>query len=257
MKYRKDWHAVMVQLTEYFSKTEFPRTINFVLKELGIETNTTRVINILREEFPDEMKSLEQNYYCMPSSSKGSIISGYFFVKYKDDIIRYIKDDLSMGEIYHILMSDPKNMSLGITRKRFMRDVHALIESSNVQEIKSTYKKIASRKHKRLEEIYKDVMRSRPYKYDVRTLCEKYGISKPTLYTFVKHSKHGKQLKKKLIYNEYENCTNRARLIRGIKNLELNGFSPKEIAKHLGVSERYVKCARRLVESMDDRISDD
>ena len=250
------WKTLMNELTEYFSNTKKPSTINSALKEIGvIKGNMTRTVKILREKFPDEMKTLEQNHYCMPASSRGSIISGYFFVKYKDDIARYITTGLSMSEIYDILMSDPRNKYLDITKERFTCEVYAAIRYGTSPEIKKAHDEKMLKKCTMLDELYKDVMTSRPYKYDVKTICEKYNVPKSVLYTAIKYTRNGKELKSRLIYNENVNCTNRLKLIKDIKEMELDGFSSKEIAEKFGVSEGYVKYTGMVVEHLDELIS--
>lgn len=256
MKYYKDWSTVMVQLTEYFETIKVPKTINAALKDLKIgSTNRTRIVKILREEFPDEMKALDQMHYCIPASSKGSIISGYFFVKYHGEFIRYIGEDMSMDKIYDILMQDPRNKHLGITKKKFMKDVYAHVEAGSDPEIKKVHNERMSKKRKRLDDLFKDVMTSRPYKYTVATICEKYDLDKATLYTILKHVKNGKDLKERLDYREYVNCTARAEIIKAIKSMELDGTSMKEIAEKFGVTESYVKYTAMAVERLNEKIS--
>lgn len=257
MKYQHEyWRDIMSQLTKYFETLRVPKTINAALKDLKIgSTNRTRIVKILRDKFPDEMMVLEQSHYCIPASSKGSITSGYIFVKYKDLIIRCINEDMGMDKIYDVLMQDPKNKYIGITKCKFMREVYAHIEAGSCPEIKKAHNERMMKKRKRLDDLFKDVMTSRPYKYDVRTICEKYDIDKATLYTILKHVKNGKKLKERLIYNEYPNCTTRAEIIRAIKTMKQRGISVKEIAEKFGVSEGYVKYTGMVVEHLDEQIS--
>ena len=257
MNYYKDWSEVMATLTKYFETIKVPKTINAALKDLKIgSTNRTRIVKILRKEFPEEMNALDQMHYCIPvSSSKGSIISGYFFVKYHDEFVRYINEDMGMDEIYDILMRDPRNNHLGITKKKFMRDVYTHIKAGSSPEIKKLYNERMSKKRKRLDELFKDVMSSRPYKYTVATICEKYDINKATLYTVLKHVKNGKDLKERLDYREYVNCTTRAEIIKAIKSMELDGTSMKQIAEKFGVTESYVKHTALAIERLNEKLS--
>lgn len=256
MKKLKDYRSIMTQLTEYFETIKVPKTINGALKELKIaSTNGTLIVKVLREEFPDEMKALEQTHYCIPSSSKGSIISGYFFVKYKDEIVHYINENMSMDKIYDILMQDPRNKHLEISKKKFMKDVYAHIEACSCPEIKKAHTERMAKIHKRLDNLVKDVMSSRPYKYTVATICEKYDLDKSTLYTILKHIKNGKELKERLDYREYVNCTTRAEIIKAIESMERDKITMKDVAKKFGVSEAYIKYTSMAVKRLNQKMS--
>ena len=256
MKYCTEYlAAIMAKLTEYFETVKVPKTINAALKDLGISpTNGSRTVKLLREEFPDEMKALEQTHYCIPSSSRGSIISGYFFVKYKDEIISYINEGLSMDKIYDILMEDPRNKHLEITKKKFMIDIYNSIKAGSCPEIKKAYNERAARRLGRLEEIYKDVMASEPNTYNVQSLSEKYKISKPMLYLLIKHTACGNKLMELLDYTEYTNCDSRSYNFRLIEDMKRDGFDIKEISDLLGISEKYTKYGLRSIESIDERL---
>ena len=258
MGYQKDWSTVMVQLMDYFETTKVPRTVSSALKELGVKgskSNRTHVLKILRKEFPDEMRALEHMHYCIPPTSRGSLVSGYFFVKYKDEFIRYIEEDMSMDKIYYILMQDPRNKNIDITKEKFIKDVYAHLRAGSAPDIKKAQDERKMKKHKRLDEIYLDVMTSRPYKYTVAAICEKYNMSKTTLYTLLKHTEHGKELKKRLDYKEYVNCTTRARLIKLSRKMMSEGISTKDIAEHFGVSEAYIKYTTKTMDNLDEKLS--
>lgn len=256
MAKKKNYRYLMDQLIEYFENTMVPRTIGGALNDLGIDAAyASTLLKRLRQDFPDEMQYVEDSHYCMPTSSRGSIIRGYFFVRYRDDIIRYIEDDLGFDKIYEILMKDPKNYHVNITKKEFMKHVYHFANNGCCPEIKKAYSDRAARRLGRLEELYKDVMRSKPYTYSVRSICEKYKISRAMVYLFIKHTKCGNKLIKLLDYTENTNCNSRSYNSRLIEDMKQEGFDTKEISDMLGISERYVKYGSRVFEHMDERVS--
>ena len=88
---KKNYCYLMDQLTEYFETTMVPRTVAGALIDLGFDRGyISRLLKRLYQDFPNEMRELEDSHYCMPSWSQGSVIKGYFFVRYRDDIIGYI-----------------------------------------------------------------------------------------------------------------------------------------------------------------------
>lgn len=255
MAKKKNYRYLMDQLIEYFENTMVPRTINGALNDLGINgAYASSVLKRLRQDFPDEMQYVDDSHYCMPSSSRGSIIRGYFFVRYRDDIIRYIDDDLGVDKIYEILMKDPKNYHINMTKKEFMKYVYHFANNGCCPEIKKAYNDRAARKLGRLEELYKDVMGSKPYTYSVKSLCEKYKISRAMVYLFIKHTKCGNKLSKLLDYTENTNCNIRSHNFRLIEDMKREGFDTKEISDLLGISEEYTKYASRSMESIDERL---
>lgn len=254
-KEKKNYRYLMDQVTEYFENTMVPRTLNGALIDLGISSAyASKLLKRLRQDFPAEMQYVEDSHYCMPSSSQGAIIRGYFFVRYRDDIVRYIEDDLGFDKIYDILMKDPKNDHINMTKKEFMKHIYYFANNGCCPEIKKAYTERAARRLGRLEEIYKDVMASKPYTYSVKSLCEKYKISRAMVYLFIKHTKCGNKLMKLLDYTEYTDCNTRSYNFRLIEDMKRDGFDTKEICDLLGVSEGYAKYAYRSMESIDKRL---
>lgn len=252
---KKNYRYLMDQLIDYFENTMVPRTPNGALKDLGIDPSyASKLLKRLRQDFPDEMRYVESSHYCMPSSCQGAIIRGYFFIRYRDDIVRYIEDDLGFDKIYDILMKDPKNYHINMTKKEFMKHIYYFANNGCCPEIKKAYNERAARRLGRLEEIYKDVMASKPYTYSVKSLCEKYNISRAMLYLFIKHTTCGNKLMKLLDYTEYTNCDSRSHNLRLIEDLKREGFDTKEISDLLGITEGYIKYAFRSIESIDKRL---
>ena len=251
---KKDYRYHMDLVIEYFEDTMIPRTLNKALQDLGLGSgNLSWLSKKLYQYFPDEMREVENSHYFMPASSHGIIINGYFFVRYRDDIVRYIEDDLGFGEIYEILMKDPRNKCIDMPKKKWMKHIYFYAKNGCSPEIKKAYNERSARRLRRLEEIYKDVMASKPGTYNVRSLCEKYKISRAMLYLFIKHTECGNKLMKLLDYNENTNC-NRSYNMGLIEDMKQEGFDTEEISEVLGVSERYVKYFHRSMESVDERL---
>ena len=255
-KEKKNYRYAMDQLIDYFENTMVPRTLNGALNDLGIGTSyPTKFLERLYQDFPEDMQYVENSHYCMPSSSHGSVIKGYFFVRYRDDIVRYIEDDLGFGKIYDNLMKDPKNECIDITKKAFMSRIYYFVRNGCSPKIKKAYDERITRKLSRLEEIYKDVMTSEPFKYNVQMICEKHNISNTMLYAFIKLTTCGKKLMKRLRYSENVNCNNVSNLKKRIDEMKLDGLEFNQIAEELGISEGYAKYYFRSIERIDERIS--
>lgn len=255
-KEKKNYRYLMDQLTEYFETTMVPRTLAGALVDIGFDRGyASSLLKRLYQDFPNEMRELEDSHYCMPSWSQGSVIKGYFFVRYRDDIISYINDDLGFGKIYDNLMKDPKNECIDITKKAFMSRIYYFVRNGCSPEIKKAYDERITRKLSRLEEIYKDVMTSEPFKYNVQMLCKKYNISNQMIYVFIKLTKCGNKLMKRLRYKENINCNNVSNLKKRIDEMKLDGLEFNQIAEDLGISEGYAKYYFRSIERIDERIS--
>lgn len=255
MSERKDYHHVVEELAEYFKNATVPRTMNKALADLGYKGgNISRILKSLRQDFPDEIREVENLHYCMPSSSQGSIIRGYFFVRYRDDIIKYIDDDLRFGEIYEILMADPRNVNIDMTKKEWMSHIYHFVNNGCSPEIKTAFCERTARKLDRLENIYKDVMASKPCTYNVRTLCEKYKISRAMVYLFLKHTTCGNKLAKLIDYTEYTSCDIMSHNIKLIEDMKQEGFDTEDISDLIGVSKAYVKYTLRGLETIDNRL---
>lgn len=255
MTERKNYHHVVEQLTEYYENTKVPKTLNKALMDLGHKSgNTSHLLKRLRQDFPDEMRDVENSHYCIPSSSQGAIIRGYFFVRYRDQIVKCIEDDLRFDEIYEILMKDPRNACINMTKKEWMSHIYYFANNGCSPEITKAYNARGERKLSRLEEIYKDVMASKPNTYNVQSLCEKYKISKTMVYLFIKHTTCGNKLMNLLDYTEYTCCNTRSHNLRLIEEMKQEGFDTEEISDKLGISEGYIKYALRSLKSIDNRL---